>query len=194
MKNKAAKGILIIFILSAVCLGIGYYFSYPIEQNMVTLPRHIQNFYNRGRSVAQSPAIALFDGVGIGNRQYFLLEIGENQDLGRVVLEKGLNGRYKITNLGYGGGNFLDGIVEDSGKKYFLFGGRDNTAQIAKISVLIEGQAYNMNVDKGKDHFLLCTEVDSHVKDNHTDRDDITLYNAVGEDITELYDLSGGGI
>jgi len=192
MKNK--KGILIVLILAAVMMGLGYHFTYSIKLNVDTLPKHIQNFYNRGRGAARSPEVTLFDNVGIGNKEYYLLEIGENLDFGRVVLEKGLNGRYKITNLGYGGGNFLDGIVEDGGKKYFLFGGRDSTAQIAKITVLIEGQTYELRVDKGKDHFLLCTEIDSRVEDNHADRENITFYNANGEDITELYDLSGGGI
>lgn len=193
MKNKLAKRILGLLVLTAVCVGVGYHLSYPIKLNMITLPKHIQDFYNRGRSAAQPPSVTLFGGVGIGDREYYLLEIGEDMDLGRVVLKRGLNGRYRIERLGYGGGNFLEGIVEDGGKKYFLFGGRDHTAQIAKIAVLIEGQTYELPVNK-PDHFLLYTEIDSRVEDNHVDRDHIMFYNAEGENITALYDLSGGGI
>lgn len=194
MKNRLAKGILSLLILAALCIGIGYHFSYPIKLDPVTLPEYIQDFYNRGRSAAQSPAVTLFDSVGIGNKEYYLLEIGQDIDLGCAVLNKGLNGRYRISNLSYSGGNFLDGIVEDGEKKYFLFGGRDHTAQITKITAFIEGETYELPIDKARDHFLLYTEIDSYVEGNHADRNRITFYNAEGEDITELYDLSGGGI
>ena len=44
------------------------------------------------------------------------------------------------------------------------------------------------------DHFLLCTEIDSRTEDNHIDLARLAFYNREGEDITGLYDLSGGGL
>lgn len=66
-------------------------------------------------------------------------------------------------------------------------------SQIFKIMVSIAGQTYELQAD-AKDHFLLCTEINSHAEDNYVDRNSITFYNEAGEDITGLYDLSGGGI
>ncbi|MDO4581610.1 MAG: hypothetical protein Q4B96_03385 [Bacillota bacterium] len=111
-----------------------------------------------------------------------------------MTLEKGLTGRYRITHLGYGDGNFLDGIIENDGEKYFLFGGRDMPAQIRKIEVMIDGRTYELENGSARDHFLCYTKIDDRVEDDHVDRDSIILYNEAGEDITDLYNLSGGGI
>ncbi len=194
MHIKNVKRIAILLILAVICACAGYHFSYPIELDRATLPAHIQDFYNRGRSAASSPAVILYDGVSIGRKEYALIEIGEDLDLGSVTLERGLTGRYKITRLGYGGGSFLDGIVEGGGKKYLLFGGRDITSQISKITVRIDGLTYELYTGGAKDHFLLYTEIDSRVEDNHVNRDHIHFYNESGADITERYNLSGGGI
>ena len=192
MKAKNVKAAVIVLAFAVVCAAISYHFSYPIALNRATLPGHIQEYYNRGRSVKTDPAVVLYDSVGIGNKEYFLIELGE--DLGCATLKQGLTGRYRFTNLSYGGGSFLDGIVESGGRKYFLFGGRDFSAQISKVAVLIDGQTYKMDMGNAKDHFLLCTEIDNRVQDAHVNRDQIRLYDEAGEDITELYNLSGGGI
>ena len=192
MKAKNVKAVVIVLAFAVVCAAIGYHFSYPIALNRAALPGHIQDYYNRGRSVNTDPAVVLYDSIGIGKQEYILVEIGE--ELGSVTLEKGLTGRYRFTNLSYGGGSFLDGIVESGGRKYFLLGGRDFSAQISKVAVLIDGQTYEMDTGHAKDHFLLCTEIDHRVEDKHVSRDHIRLYDEAGEDITELYNLSGGGI
>ena len=192
MKAKALKYGLAALVLGAVVLAAAYQASYPIKLNMSTLPGHILDFYNRGYSTELSPTVTLYGGVEIGNRAYYLMELGE--DLGSVTLKRGLTGRYQIEYLRYGGGNFRDGLVESEGKKYLLLGGRDTAARIARISVTIEGQTYELENPKPRDHFLLCTEIDARIQDNHIDRDRLRLYDEAGEDITALYDLSGGGI
>ena len=168
MKSKVLQIGAAVLILVAICAAIGYHLSYPIESNMETLPQHILDYYNQGRSPGEgSLVVKLFDKVHIGREEYYLVEVGEN--LGSVTLVKGLTGRYKITHLGYGDGNFLDGVIENSGQKYLIFGGRDVASQISKITVSIAGQTYELQAD-AKDHFLLCTEINSHVEDNHVDR------------------------
>ncbi len=84
--------------------------------------------------------------------------------------------------------------LESGGKKYILLGGRDAAARIARIAVSIGGLSYDLENDGPGDHFLLCTEIDRRVEDNHINRDGVRFYSAEGEDITELYDLRGGGI
>ena len=189
---KPINRVAAVLILAVICVAIGYHLSYPLKLNIVTLPKHIQDFYNRGRIANQAPTIVLYDGVGIGNKEYYLVEIGE--DLGSVTLEKGLFGRCRIHHLSYGSGNFLDGIIKSGEKKYLLFGGRDYTSQISRITVSIDGLVYDLYVPKAKDHFLLYTEIDNRAEDNHVNRGTVVFYNEKGDNITGLYDLSGGGI
>lgn len=189
MKRGAAA-----FVLAAVLLAAWHHFSYPIELNMATLPEEIAAFLDHGTGTWDVSDIRLYDGVELGNRVYVLLETGMEMELGRVILERGPLGGYRIDRVGYGGGNFLDGIVESGGKKYLLLGGRDIAARIARIEVAIEGRTYELENPNPGDHFLLCTEIDSRTEDNHIDRNKVRFYGADGEDITELYDLSGGGL
>lgn len=180
------------FVLAAVLLAAWYHFSYPIELNLATLPGEIAAFHNRESEDWDPSEITVYGGAGVGDREYYLMEMGEY--LGSVTLKRNLTGRYKIEYLRYGDGGFRDSIVESGGKKYLLLGGRDNAARIAGIEVTVEGQTYELENPVPRDHFLLCAEIDSRTEDNHVDRDKIRFYGADGEDITGLYDLSGGGI
>ena len=187
MKRGAAA-----FILAAALLAAWYHFSYPIELNMVTLPEEIAAFYNRGSQDWDSSEMTVYGSVSVGDREYYLMETGEY--LGSVTLGRSLTGRYKIEYLRYGDGGLRDAIVESEGKKYLLLGGRDLTARIARMTVSIDGRSYELENPNPGDHFLLCTEIDSRTEDNHIDRDRLAFYNKEGEDITELYDLNGGGL
>lgn len=191
-KARIIGGCVAVLLFAAVCAGIGYHISYPIKLNMATLPQYIEEFYDRGRGAEALPEITLYDGVGIGNKEYYLIEVGE--ELGSVTLKKGPFGRCKILYLRYGDGNFLDSIVESGGKKYLLFGGRDVACRISRISVSTDGRTYELDLGKATGHFLLYTEIAGYAEDSHVDKGKVLLYDEAGEDITELYDLSGGGI
>ena len=180
------------FILAAALLAARYHFSYPIELNMVTLPKEIAAFHNRESEDLDPSEITVYDGVGIGNREYYLIEMGEH--LGSVALKRSLTGRYKIEYLTYGDGGLRDSIVESGGRKYLLLGGRDPEVRLARITVSIDGLTYDLEKNWPRDHFLLCAEIDSRVEDHRIDRDKVRFYSADGEDVTGLYDLSGGGI
>ncbi len=189
---KAAGRVTGILLLAALLLAAAYQVSYPIEWNLVTLPEEIAAFHNRESEDWDPSEITVYDGVGVGNREYYLIEMGEY--LGSVALRRSLTGRYKIEYLTYGDGGLRDSIVESEGKKYLLLGGRDPEVRLARITVSIGGLTYDLEKNWPRDHFLLCAEIDSRVKDNHVDRDKVRFYSAEGEDITGLYDLSGGGI
>jgi len=176
-------------LIAAVALF--YHTFYPVEPDGSNLETCIKDFYNRGFSIEQSPVIQIHDSVTLGKTKYVLIELGE--DLGRVILSQGLTGRYRIEKLGYGGGNFREGIVENAGKKYLLYGGRNTALQIAAMSVTLDGFTYNLAIP-AKTRFLVCTEIDSRIEDNHVDLNRVVVYNAQGEDITERVDLSGGGM
>ena len=181
-----------VLVLAAALLVAWYHFSYPVELNMVTLPKEIVAFHNRESEDWDPSEITVYGGVSVGAREYYLMEIGEY--LGSVTLRRSLTGRYKIEYLRYGDGGFRNAIVESEGKKYLLLGGRDLTARIAGIAVSIDGRSYELENPNPGDHFLLCTEIDSRTEDNHIDLARLAFYNREGEDITGLYDLSGGGL
>nr|WP_325180859.1 hypothetical protein [uncultured Oscillibacter sp.] len=181
-----------VLVLAAALLVAWYHFSYPVELNMVTLPKEIVAFHNRESEDWDPSEITVYGGVSVGDREYYLMEIGEY--LGSVTLRRSLTGRYKIEYLRYGDGGFRNAIVESEGKKYLLLGGRDLTARIAGIAVSIDGRSYELENPNPGDHFLLCTEIDSRTEDNHIDLARLAFYNREGEDITGLYDLSGGGL
>ena len=181
-----------VLILAAALLAAWYHFSYPIELNMVTLPKEIAAFHNRESEDWDPSEITVYGGVSVGDREYYLMEMGEY--LGSVTLKRSLTGRYQIEYLRYGDGSFRDAIVESGGKKYLLLGGRDLAARIARITVAIDGRSYELENPNPGDHFLLCTEIDRRAEDNHVDLDKVRFLDADGKDITELYDLSGGGI
>lgn len=179
-------------VLAAALSAAAYHFSYPIERNMVTLPGEIAAFHNRESEDWDPSEITVYGGVSVGDREYYLMEIGEY--LGSVTLRRGLTGRYKIEYLRYGDGGLRNAIVESGAKKYLLVGGRDLTTQIARITVSMDGRSYELENPNSGDHFLLCTEIDSRTEGNHIDLGRLSFYNEAGEDITWLYDLSGGGL
>lgn len=192
MAVKTQKRGAAVLVLAAVLLAVWYHFSYPIELNLVTLPEEIAAFHNRESEDWDPSEITVYGGVSVGNREYYLMETGE--DLGSVTLRRSLTGRYKIEYLRYGDGGLRNAIMESGGKKYLLLGGRDLAARIARITVAIDGRSYELKNPNPGDHFLLCTEIDSRTEDNHIDLDRLAFYNEAGEDITKDYDLSGGGL
>lgn len=181
-----------VLILAAALTAAAYYFSYPIELNMATLPEEIAAFHNRESEDWDPSEITVYDGVALGNREYYLMEMREC--LGSATLKRSLTGRYRIEYLRYGDGGLRDAIVESGGKKYLLLGGRDLAAQVARIAVSIDGRSYELENPNPRDHFLLCTEVDSRTEDSHIDWGRIIFYNEAGEDITALYHRNGGGL
>ena len=62
----------------------------------------------------------VYDSVELENTVWYLIEIGEDIDLGYVKLERNILGRYKIVRLGYGCGSFRDGVVRSWEKAYYL--------------------------------------------------------------------------
>lgn len=187
MKRGAAA-----LVLAAALAAAAYHFSYPMELNLATLPEEVASFLNRESEDWDPSEITVYGGVSVGDREYYLMEMGEY--LGSVTLKRSLTGRYRIESLRYGDGGLRNAIVESGGKKYLLLGGRDPAARIAGITVAIDGRCYELENPNPGDHFLLCTEIDRRTEDNHIDLDRLAFYNEAGEDITGLYDLSGGGL
>ena len=137
--KKICIAILSVLALTACAVGI---------IRSATLPDHICDFYNIGRPKPLSPSIRVYDSVELENTVWYLMEIGEDIDLGYVKLERNILGRYKIVHLGYGGGSFRDGVVRSGEKAYYLFGGRDVTGRIARITMTQNGETCTMRRER----------------------------------------------
>ena len=84
--------------------------------------------------------------------------------------------------------------VRSGEKVYYLFGGRDVTGRIAKITMTQNGETCTMENVEGKTHFLFCTELSPQLGDYDFDRSTLRFYDKDGNDITAESNLSGGGI
>ena len=159
--------------------------SYTVQADNSNLEERALQFLNRGREAPAQGEIQLYDQVDLGKERYVLMEYIQTVEpqLGRIKLEKGLNGRYKIVGIGYGGGNFREGVEENGKEKYYLFGGRNTYFGIAEIKAVLDGREYILDVPEG-DHFLICTEIEPSIMDNHCDFEKLAFYNGSGEDIT----------
>ena len=190
--KKVSINILSVLILALCAVGIIRSTTFPLDP--ATPADHICDFYNIGRPQPLSPSIRVYDSAELENTVWYLMEIGEDIDLGYVKLERNFLGRSKIVRLGYGGGSFRDGVVRSGEKAYYLFGGRDVTGRIAKIIMTQNGETCTMENVEGKTHFLFCTELSPQLGDHEIDRSTLRFYDEDGSDITAEYDLSGGGI
>lgn len=189
--KKMLRGSLLVVLLIAGWFLLNQYFSYPIALNMVTLPEYIREFSNRGNSVERTSQVDIHSGVTIGDIEYYLVDL--DGDFGYVRLERGLFGRYKILNLGRGTGAFRKGVVEVDGEKYLLFAGRDMGHVIDRIEVVIDHVTYTLEVPQNYPFFVHTKLEDGATAQGMFGLGDVTFYDKNGVDITDQYNLSGGG-
>ena len=195
MKTKTKVGVALVAVLAVAFGVVRHYWNDSVDiMSPSECKRAVIDFYNIGRETPLSPEIDLPVGVGIENERvmWFLMEL--DGQLGTVKLERNFLGRYKIVNISYGGGDFTDGAVVGGDAPYYLFGGRDMTGRIAKITLTHEGETYTMTQPAGNDYFIFCEELDPQTKDLDVNRGELRFYDEQGSDITADYDLSGGGI
>lgn len=186
------KLMIYILVILLVIVVVGYHFSFPVKDDWSNLETYIDEWLNRGRSDVYSHNITLYDSVTLGNLTYIPMEVDEK--IGYVLLKRSITGRYKISHLSHGSGNFRNGIVKIGDQKYLLLMGRNTLGEITKVKFTIDvNHEYEIDVPKQK-VFLEYTEVDNDVQIGYMISDKITLYNAEGREVTSEFDLSGGSI
>lgn len=175
----ASSGILLIIVF----IIITYCFEFPIKADNSNLEECISSRLNKGYTsgIEFSNSIKMYDSISVGNKKYILVEI--NQQLGIIGLTQGIGERYKIIRMGYGTGNFKEEIIESNNKKYLIFGGRNISLAIAKISFILNHDEYSLDIPNKK-LFLVYQEVDSEIEDTHINIEYLKFYNAEGNDIS----------
>ena len=102
MRAKRCMWLLGGLVALCVCAAWLYQSAYPIAPDRSNAAECIQDFYLHG-STAEPPVVKLYDAVTLGDRTYVLLELGENLDLGRAILERSLTGRGSAMAAGASG-------------------------------------------------------------------------------------------
>lgn len=110
---------------------------YPNKANDSNLEKNINRFCERGQQEEFSTPVTLYDSITLAKNKYVLVEL--NAQLGVATLKKGISGDYKIDELGCGNRNFIEFVANNKEKNYVLFGGRNMSLQIAKVTFTLEG-------------------------------------------------------
>ena len=179
--------------LAAACLLFLFDLrTYPVQPDLSNLTACMADRYRQGFHFDPSyePNIELYDTLTLGRETLVLFDV--EGSLGRAVLEENMLGWYKIQAFGYGGGSFRYGSRESDGTQYLVFGGRNPLQEIAGADFRIDGRVYHLDIPPAP--FLVCTPVHDSGWDGTVDLGQLTLYDSQGADITDRYDLSGGGI
>lgn len=130
--------------------------------------------------------------VTLGERTYVPMEVGEK--LGYALLERSITGRYRIAHTSSGNAPFRCGVIEENGGKQLLFQGRNTFGEIDRVQIALDrGYEYELKLPR-KEVFFIHTGVDSRIPTGLASVEQITLYDGEGQDITESFFMSMGGI
>ena len=185
LNKKRIKLVLGSIALVAICAVVFYLRAYPIKLNMVTL-----DWQTIGELRGEDESLTVLGtGMSIDRKEFYLISV--DGQFGYVSFERGPFGRHRLRNVGYGDGDFRNGIIESNGKKYLLFSGVDSGGDIDQITVKIQELSYDLKPHKSRPFLTYC-EVDPNIKAQNVNLFDITFYDENGNDITSNYELSGG--
>ena len=186
MKKGLLKAVAAVVVLMGIIQCVEWIdtrLNYIVLEDNRNLEECAVRFLQNGEPVQVT--LKLHSCVDLGDERFVLIDylVGGEHQLGRIRMERGPNGLYKINSIGYGGGNFREGVVESGGEKYYLFGGRNAYFGIAEVKTVLDGREYTMKVPEGE-CFLVYTEIDPLTEARHSDSEKLRFYNGSGEDIT----------
>lgn len=167
-----------------------YVERYPIELdagNSPALADYVNEMLEQ-KEIApeyQTKVRKVFESVDLDKSKIVLIEVGSPvmlPRLGVVVLQKGMNGQYRIGWISYGTSNIQDEVVEEGTNTYFLIAGRNPNQAIRKIVLEQRGAKEDVTIEiPEKEQFLVSVLLQpgwNYAVANWR------FYNAVGEDIT----------
>lgn len=190
--GKIFLGVLCAAALAAGGFWIDDRLSYPIDPGMDGLEGSLTNWLNRGIDAVHGYQPRLHEPVTLGERTYVPMEVGEK--LGYALLERSITGRYRIAHTSSGNAPFRCGVIEENGGKQLLFQGRNTFGEIDRVQITLDrGCEYELKLPR-KEVFFIHTGVDSRIPTGLASVEQITLYDGEGQDITESFFMSMGGI
>ena len=199
--------------VAAVCLlaaglaawTLNIFFTYRVEPDWSNLEELTNHWLSRGDEVQVDYQLRLYEPVEVGGLVYVPMEVGQELQLGYVRLEEGPNGKYQIAGTGRTGGSFSSGVIQAEGKQYLMFLGRNRFGEIASARFHWDGgyayedaippEGYTCELDIPQaDVFLVCARVEDKIPADMVSPEDITLYDARGQDISDSINQSGSDI
>lgn len=201
--GKIFLGVLCAAAVAAGGFWINDRLSYPIDPGLEGLEAAVETWMNRGTDAPYDHQLRLYEPVALEDRIYVPMEVGEG--LGCALLERSFTGRYRIAGTSYGSGSFRNGVIQVGEDRYLLFQGRNQSGVISRARFQWDGAyeyegavphqwyCYETAVPQER-VFFLSIPVDGNVPLGPILPEDISLFDAWGEDITGAVDLSGGSI
>ena len=188
MKKKLLAAAAVLAVVLAVFL-INNRLTYTVAPDCANLAEEAAKYWSRGSSAPWSAEdIQLFDSVTVGRQRFDLFEVGDK--LGDIHLLRSFTGRWKISQMGRGDGNFREKIVEEDGDHYLLFGGRNAYFDIHTAKFEISGTIHVVEIPR-KDRFLVAQDLMMRTSEVHVWPDRITFYDENGVDITAQVPWNG---
>ena len=199
--------------VAAVCvLAVGMaawmlnvFFTYRVEPDLSNLAELTNHWLSQGDKAQVDHQLQFYEPVKVGDLVYVPMEVGQELQLSYVRLEEGPNGKYKIARTGRTGGRFSNGVIQTAGKQYLMFLGRNRFGEIASAQFHWDGgyayestippEGYTCELDIPQaDVFLVYAQVEDKIPNDVVFLEDITLYDAQGQDISDSINQSGGWI
>lgn len=87
----------------------------------------------------------------------------ENGAVGTGQLSRGMNGKYKFVNAGYGSNVIRERIIRTNRGHYLMFAGK-NVLNIRRIEADVDEQQYGMEIPDGE-YFLVLTPIHKTTSD-----------------------------
>ena len=179
-KKQTRLAILAALVLFAAgCLWLSLR-PYSIEDDNSNLAEVL----SRRQEVVSLPTpLTLLDTLTIGSVRYASYACGPELELGRAILDQGLNGKWKLRSCGYGGGSFSEEIAVIDGAPHWIFLGWNTAQRIASVEIDLQHRIYRLELPAA-DHFLVSTPVELWEEETHVLPEDIHFFDAEGTEIT----------
>lgn len=197
MGARAKRTVLTALILGALLAASVFLYGqiYDLDADNSGFARAAEAYLGRGSAFPPVYRVEAQTFLDLGSRRFVLAELGDGDDLslGLFRLERGLNGRYRITGAEWGGGSFRRRVVREDGRACFLLGGRNSILGIAAASFTMEDddhtpRTYRLEIPAG-DYFLTALEIDPSFSPDHEEPGSLRLYDGAGEEVTERANL-----
>jgi hypothetical protein len=179
-------GLCFIILTGYVVIG-DYAKTYSITDDRQAIISKIQTATSKFKPVLDH--IDLKQIVDIENEKHVLFVSDKFDGIGNAVLTKGLNGKFKIHGISWGGNLFEYHVNEIKNNKYLVAYGRNYDRKIEYIKAILEGKAYRVEVPN-QDYFIVFSSVSGNSKITSS-YSTINIYGKSGKDLTAfIYGIS----
>ena len=193
------KRILVMAVVTAICVfaaGKSGYAVNPIRLDDTELAQQVQTL--KEKNLTKFSGVTVYDGVVIGDTAYYVTTqegIEQESLLGEMTAKRTWLGTWKFDSMGYGDSGINYDIIGCGGHNFLLLSGKDPEQQVAKVTLNWYEQTYEMENERAKPYFLLCTELTGGMPDALYPAEEMFhFYDKTGKEIPRWYDSYSGSM